>query len=532
LVALSLLIGCGGTSSDKSSKDYNSEINSNNRFNQITEQIIKDDDTSVLFNYTFDQCTLVSEKAKVIDYSSYSLNAQSIGSLKESDGKVNSGARFTQNSYIKVPTVENNFANGLSISAWVDFDHTDNSDQHFVEISNGRDADGKGKDFISFWQGGSSKRLRFKLLNGECNSQIWTNAIKSGLHHYAVSYNQKSGIAKIYRDGKEQRTYDRRGKRTNKMNRDCLDTNVYTRTQNLIGGTHWIEYDKGFAGILDEVKLFDKPLSSNDIKKIYENENSNKHFDGSQRQVLSCNIPTDSVITPDPTPSPKPEPEPEIKPDPVPTFTGKFAKVKTLIDNAQKGKIKNATYICVGDSTRAESPKYNGQYLYYELRDTLSNYNVKSKLFARAGHEARQFANASATPTWQQVASSIEGDGSTTIVDISLGINDVWNQAGSMLEGNLRYAINSIKSQKPNTIFMLTMPNRQYGNDYNTNQWKSVYLKLSREMNIPLNNIVDSLMKTDSSTSYSWYNNDGLNVHLSLSGQHLIANFILQNILP
>jgi lysophospholipase L1-like esterase len=226
---------------------------------------------------------------------------------------------------------------------------------------------------------------------------------------------------------------------------------------------------------------------------------------------------------------------PEVKPNqptPVnPVNNGSFSAIQQLISYANQGRISNATYICVGDSTRAES-KYQGQYLFYALRDSLRQYNVKSYLLAKAGHEIKRFVDESDTPTWRDTVALIPGNGQNTIVDICLGINDYWNMSPSSIKPNIRTAIAKIRARKPQTHFILTMPDRIYNNEVMTNDLRRIYIELSRELHLPLNNVIDDVMPQQSSTPYSWYRNDGFNVHLSREGQRIVSQLILGNMLP
>jgi lysophospholipase L1-like esterase len=76
------------------------------------------------------------------------------------------------------------------------------------------------------------------------------------------------------------------------------------------------------------------------------------------------------------------------------------------------------------------------------------------------------------------------------------------------------------------------MPNRAYDNDEMTSDIQNEYYLLSRELGIPLVDVVGELMPTKEATPYSWYRDDGFNVHLSLKGQYKVAELILSKILP
>jgi hypothetical protein len=214
----------------------------------------------------------------------------------------------------------------------------------------------------------------------------------------------------------------------------------------------------------------------------------------------------------------------------LPKNDGTFDDIKLLIKRSASKGIEGVKYICVGDSTRAVS-KHNGEHLFMELRRELYNYDVQTVLLARAGHTAKEFLEGTRTPTWMEVVSYIDGDGRDTIVDISLGINDYWDKDFYFIE-YIKAAILKIREQKPNTHFMLTMPNRAYNDDYMTTDIQNDYYQLSRELGIPLVDVVGELMPTKEATPYSWYRDDGFYVHLSLEGQHQVARLILSKILP
>jgi hypothetical protein len=229
-----------------------------------------------------------------------------------------------------------------------------------------------------------------------------------------------------------------------------------------------------------------------------------------------------------------------------------FATIRTLIGQADAG-VTDVTYICVGDDTRAgdlspfDDPKspYAGGHLFDRLLDVLSGYGVDAHLYARNGHEAKQFNDiADNSPTWQDVLSIIPDDGNTTIVDISLGINDllhVENGSKTTIEDikiNLKEAIEKMKNEKPNTHFMLTMPPRKYDpsnikeSDDEATILSNVYKQLAAQMNIPLVNTMGELMPSHSSLQSSWYQDDEVHYHLTEKGQQLLADLILSKIMP
>ncbi len=219
--------------------------------------------------------------------------------------------------------------------------------------------------------------------------------------------------------------------------------------------------------------------------------------------------------------------------------TGPFSKIKTLLLQSKYGVVQGARYICVGDSTRANGKPYYGGTVFREIQKSLDPYNVDSYLRARAGHEAKQFnteSNSSTlSPTWDEIVDLIPDDGNTTIVDISLGINDLWD-GGTIdsIKQDLRQSIEKIKARRAKTLFMLTMPFARKGSavaDSIASQYsyilKEAYKELSDDLDLPLVDIQESMTFRDDE-----YRDDEIAFHLIPSAQREVANLIKGVMLP
>ena len=203
-------------------------------------------------------------------------------------------------------------------------------------------------------------------------------------------------------------------------------------------------------------------------------------------------------------------------------FSGKFAKAKSIIAS------HDGQYICVGDSTRAYS-EYNNHYVYEKIKDTLGGYGIESINKAYAGITAKEYAS-----KWyfDDLIGSIDGDGSKSIVDISLGINDQWHDSSNEIKNSLERLISKIRTAKPNVAIILTVPNRVYFNkEQLSNEFISIYKSLSSEFGYPMIDIPHEAMPLDELSS-SWYRGDGDNTHLASWPQSKIADVILSKILP
>lgn len=177
-------------------------------------------------------------------------------------------------------------------------------------------------------------------------------------------------------------------------------------------------------------------------------------------------------------------------------------------------------YFSVGDSTRAESG-YGGQYLFYELYRELSQSGVDSHLMAQAGQSLYGFYRGEGYPTLTSVIYNIPNDGRNSIVNISLGINDA-ERSGAAIRQDLIASIRAIQRYRPQTHIVLTTPNRLYYDAQDTEKLRVAYHDAAQETGAKLIPLVDGLM---SNPPASWYHDDG--VHLSRSGQHEVAQFIL-----
>jgi len=227
-------------------------------------------------------------------------------------------------------------------------------------------------------------------------------------------------------------------------------------------------------------------------------------------------------------------------------FSGAFAKIQELIYKAQNAEINNVTYISLGDSTRAIDNEYNGGGLFSAVQGLLRGYNVDAQLEAVAGHTLRRWNNYDGQgdinePTWETTVAAIPGDGSTTIVNISLGINDAryYGDGGEKerIKFHMNQAIDKVLAVKPNTKFMLTMPEKLIGYDTKTAAIKAAYEEMSAERNIPLINTIDALFSGEDDLSLyraadAQEYGEGFRIHLSSKGQALVSDLILSKILP
>ncbi len=201
----------------------------------------------------------------------------------------------------------------------------------------------------------------------------------------------------------------------------------------------------------------------------------------------------------------------------------RFSTIRSVLNQ------ENSTYISVGDSTRAENDIFKNYYVFRYVKQSLGE-KVNSILQAVAGHSAKEWSEALSYPTWRDTVTQIPNNGSTTVVNISLGINDSREfHSKKELKNALLAGIKNILKNKPQTHILLTMPNLMIGED------SSIYVDVYRELSsrYPMIDTYDlfssydlSLYRQADSQRYG----DGIYIHLSQKGQKLLSQRILSKL--
>lgn len=151
------------------------------------------------------------------------------------------------NDHVDLPDGYADFRDGMTVALWARPTSSANY-ARFIDLGN---ADASNN--ILFTRAGTTSNLQFEVYNGATGkAAVATGAlINNEWHHYAVSQSP-TGWATFYRDGQ----YVGRGY-TNVPN------NV-TRTMNFMGRSNWVA-DAYYAGQMDDLRIYDRPLSQADI---------------------------------------------------------------------------------------------------------------------------------------------------------------------------------------------------------------------------------------------------------------------------
>jgi hypothetical protein len=220
-------------------------------------------------DYRFDECSWNGTTGEVIDQSSNQLHGFSkSGASISSVGKIYRAGQFDgANDWVKVennPSLQLN--TDLSLSLWV-YPENINSDQTLIYKHH--------KYEYELFIRNTDKKLRFRHGDGSTES-IDLNAT-------TIPQNTWTHIA-VVRDHNQKQLHWY-------LNGELVETDTYNK--NPSNSSNYLRIgrrsaNQAFQGKMDEVKIFNQPLSAEDIQQTYIQENAGKNADGSQRTPPSC----------------------------------------------------------------------------------------------------------------------------------------------------------------------------------------------------------------------------------------------------
>ncbi len=249
-----------------------------------------------------------------------------------------------------------------------------------------------------------------------------------------------------------------------------------------------------------------------------------------------------------------------VKADATPPLTP-MGVLQDMIKRSSNHTLQDVTYICIGDSTRVytttpENFHNVSRHIFEDINASLINYHVTSYLVAQGGLMYKTFngdlhylAHEQNRP-WihvQEAIDHIPGDGSTTIVDMSMGSNDFsaifhtypsdtdayahLQDIHDEIKSQMMRTINTIKASKPKTKFMLTSTNPFKNWKTASDTYMAVYKEVASELNLPFANFVDDIMPPRGSTEFDAWYLDGIHFNDAV-GLPAVSHFILEKILP
>ncbi len=206
-------------------------------------------------------------------------------------------------------------------------------------------------------------------------------------------------------------------------------------------------------------------------------------------------------------------------------------KIKKLVEDAMLKKKSNVVYITAGDSTR--DSYHAAQYYWYKNRLAPFNitYHHESQSAIRAEDWAsNKFKSSGGKCLDNAVTASTGEEGSTTILEYSLGINDTHkkNSTPEEWEKHIKFGITEFQRLKPKALIFLVVPVTTYSEEHNI-ALKNIYIKISKELHLPLLNQKSILKnKFDNPNERVKYYSD--NIHPNYFGAIRLIDYIIYNI--
>jgi gliding motility-associated-like protein len=215
--------------------------------------------------YSFCDCT-------ASDHSGNENHATLVGNPVCSEGIKGQGFQFNTNAglndcgqrggdYIRMPTLESVWDGGFSVCAWVQYENVANFER-IIDIGNGSGELGG----LPLWFGreGNSDNLTLESwVDADPNTNRTTgrlvaqNAITNGqIEFYCATIDDRT--MSIYVNGELV------------AQKEGHPIRNVRRTENFIGRSNWCTADPDFAGFMDEVRLYNRPLSAEEIRLLYD----------------------------------------------------------------------------------------------------------------------------------------------------------------------------------------------------------------------------------------------------------------------
>ncbi len=249
---------------------------------------VTDMNENPLSDYRLDECKWIGATGEVKDNSANGYNGIAISSLTTNDsGKINRSTTFNGlTHYISIPQNSTNSLRSTgSLVFWIKTTQVGNATNWLAPGISGIEESGGQNDIFWGWIDNNGK-IALSAKSDSNHAKSTTSINNGAWHHIVLTRDSVTGALQTYVDGILE------GTATGGVG---AVTNNFTNIGRIedTGGTP--EY---FSGSLDEIKIFDHVLSTQEIQNIYNNELSGKNYDGTTRSPVICDTPPTLTIAP------------------------------------------------------------------------------------------------------------------------------------------------------------------------------------------------------------------------------------------
>jgi hypothetical protein len=213
--------------------------------------------SGLILHYNFDAISGTT----VPDISGNSNAGTLMGAAKDTTGYSNSGVKMALKAdYVALPAGFTSTLTSFTFTTWVKLDALKNATR-FFDLGIGADATNNFLAFIPSYNGDNGFMcMRYRPFSGTAYNVVSTTKCPTGVWaHIAVTYdwNGTSGTATMYLNGAVV------GSATALPYNPSLSLGA--TTNNMLGVSRWGQDPNGFGGIMDDVRFYNRALTSTDI---------------------------------------------------------------------------------------------------------------------------------------------------------------------------------------------------------------------------------------------------------------------------
>lgn len=215
--------------------------------------------------------------------------------------------------------------------------------------------------------------------------------------------------------------------------------------------------------------------------------------------------------------------------DIISTYDKNMVKIKERLFDFN---LNDRQYIFVGDSLR----EANGRWTFKKMVYKLAKCGISPCLIGKSGLKAEHFSKTknvqdSSFPTTDDVIRTIKGTGANCVVDICLGTNDISKTPDEIIT-YLKTIISNILTAKPDTLFILTTPNRYMTNgtanmDSST---EKIYMAIKQVVddlgNVAFSDVQSNVFKKDEDITPYMIDN----IHPNKIGQYKVGEYKIKQL--
>lgn len=235
-----------------------------------------DMDGTLIAEYRLDECAYDGDN-DVRDNSINNLHGETVNGVNKTDAKVCKGASFDgSDDYIEIPNdAKFNITGSMTVSFWV-YPERDTTDEYYVSKYDGSDG------WRIWFDNRSSDRIEFYLRVGSHHRHVriykpsnWTN----NWHLITAVYDNHNGTSLYVKDAVG-----------NNLSGSDSHTGAIRPSSEPLFFAERSDNKKYFKGKLDEVKIWGRALSSQEISDMYDNESAGRNWneDTATRVCNTC----------------------------------------------------------------------------------------------------------------------------------------------------------------------------------------------------------------------------------------------------